>query len=235
MGVELTDMKLGFDDNFIDLVQTTSKIYLVDLNNSYTQLSPTFSTLFNTDNNNQLQLDNKYFTATLQLNTTTPSFNQEVEALVITINHQTKPADIEENLKRFEDSKLKIVCYEDDKITHEDKLALLTPTLKYDGELIDFSDLDDDETAGDLLIASFSAISWSTAKLKKPKVSNRKGEVKGECIGRSEVEDMEALFASFSSSKNTADGLSGQDRYDYAEKVVEQFWNVLNLSEDEQE
>merc|ERR1711881_775828 len=48
-----------------------------------------------------------------------------------------------------------------------------------------------------------------------------------------DVEEFEALFSQFGSLRDQARGMQGQARLDFAEKVVEQFWDALNLSDDE--
>jgi len=207
----------------------------------------------------RLQLEESNVTES-QTESNEPLEDPNLSGIILTINDQTNVQEIEKILSSqvYENCKLKLVVYDSD-LSSDRKGEILSIIFNLTGELIDLNDLLDGETSEDLLLQSFNGISdWDSIVMKKisSKVSSTKKiqvaatkppEEKPEetpqkstndpqlDISSKEVDQLEAMFSQFSELKSQADGLSGQERLDFAEKVVGQFMNALGIDEEESE
>ena len=215
-----------------------SQIYLIDLNNSYVAQKSVYSKIFSSPDNTTT-LDNKYFTAELQLNTG-DCLTLSHEAILVTINNKTSVDDLKESLERFDSCKLKLVTYRDDEVNRS---SLMSLCMDFEAELIDLDDLEDGEKSEDLVMDSLNAISWKSAKMKnKSQKQNKKKKSPENSINSTvmpeinskDVEDFENLFQQLGNFRDQAKNLNGEARLDFAEKIMEQLMGGLDLdSEDD--
>merc|ERR1711934_287716 len=245
---------LKFPINPARMPTNSSQIYLIDLNSSFNSQKPLFKKIFSC-NDYTTTLDNKYFTANLQLNTG-DCLTLSHEAILITINSKTSSEELKESLERFEKCKLKLVTYDDCEVNRSSFMSLC---MDFEAELIDLGDLEEGENSEDLVMASLNAVSWKSSVFKKSG-GGRKGKTMGNgaenaeensCkkstklgtelkkkpdseINSKDVEDFENLFAQIGSFRDQAKNLTGDSRLDFAEKMMEQLLGSLDLdSEDD--
>lgn len=167
------------------------------------------------------------------------------EAILVTINGKTSSEELKESLDRFEKCKLKLVTYDDCDVNRSSFMSLC---MDFEAELIDLNDLEEGESAEDLVLSSLNAVSWRSSvfkksggrKTKKPtesqidlKVPELNSKPASE-INSKDVEDFENLFAQIGSFRDQTKNLTGDSRLDFAEKMMEQLLGTLDLdSEDD--
>merc|ERR1712166_844863 len=207
--------------------RTTSQIYLIDLTSSFTSQKPLFTKIFSSPDKTTT-LDNKYFTASLQLNTG-DCLTLSHEAILVTINSKTSLEELKESLERFEKCKLKLVTYDDCEVNRSSFMSLC---MDFEAELIDLGDLEEGESAEDLVLSSLHAVSWKSSEFKKSggrktkKSTESQSEMKVPEINNkpaSEInsKDVENLFAQVGSFRDQTKNLTGDSRLDFAEKMME--------------
>jgi hypothetical protein len=222
---------------------TTSQIYLIDLTSSFAAQKPLFTKIFSSLDNTTT-LDNKYFTASLQLNMG-DCMTLSHEAILVTINSKTSLEELKESLERFEKCKLKLVTYYDCEVNRSSFMSLC---MDHAAELIDLEDLEEGETSEDLVLSSLNAVSWRSSEFKKSggrktkktaesqfdvKVPEMRNKPDSEITSK-DVEDFESMFAQIGSFRDQTKNLTGDSRLDFAEKMMEQLLGTLELdSEDD--
>ena len=202
--------------------------------------------IFQTEDN-KLKLSNKYYSAELELvkNLTNSKEERNFEAkqisgVIIAIDNSIQISEIEKLLETYETTFIKLFLHQDafDSTKNTDqklKSDLLDKILEHEGELIDLSDLQDDETPESLILSSLNTCTeWTSLQMLSAKTSVAKNINKSPEIGEKDVEDLEVLFGKMSELRETAGNLQGNARLDFAEKILEQFMAAAGIDPDEE-